>query len=97
MMNIQEIFAPAMHRASRILSLMTSVDRDACVALHGHLLARLCQSGLSPRDAVYVLTNVTAEVMSFLDEETQRDFCEDIPELIDLAREMIEESRRDAP
>ena len=97
MMDIREIFATSLHRADRILSLMALIDGDACVALHGYLMARICESRVHPLEAAFVLTNVMADVLSFLDDDTQRKLAEDIPELIDLARERIEEDKLAAP
>ena len=89
-MEIREIFAPAFNRAGRVLSLMTIVDSEACIVLHDDLMARMCPSRIHTLEGVYVLANVTAEIMSLLDDEIQRKLGEDIPLLIDLALELIE-------
>jgi hypothetical protein len=96
-MEIREIFAPAFNRAGRVLSLMTIVDSEACIVLHDDLMARMCPSRIHPLEGVYVLANVTAEIMSLLDDEIQRKLGEDIPLLIDLALELIENRGHAAP
>ena len=97
MMDIREIFTPAFHRANRILSLFSIVDGDACARLHEALVACICKSRIHPLDAAFVLANVAGEILTFLDEETKKKLDEDLPTLIDLARERTEEAKFATP
>ncbi len=92
MKDIEEIFRPALGKACRVLSLMEVSDADACARLHGDVIALLSRSWTRPIDDILVLANVLADVMARFDVATQDMLAEDVPVLIGLARERIEDA-----
>ncbi len=94
MPNIDAIFEAALRDAERILSLLSAIDGRRCMRTHKRMAALLNRSDTHWAEQVWLLTMLLASIIEQVAPEQREMLAADMPVLIDLARERVEDALR---